>query len=253
MSENFLDGSGNQPISWWMFEDASSPSLDGSSNGNNLNWFDGSPAKDTTGGKFHEGTASLSLPTTSDAVSRAFASVSSNFPFKAATTAFTIGGWVYAVGSAASQNGFSFSDFASQGIRIGTQATGRARTIVYGSSTADLPSDAGTPLAAGLHHLAVRWNGDNVVGAGANDEVSLWVDGVKQSATATITSVVLVTASTLRFAGSATAYTNYDAWAAFNVALLDTQIAEWYTYGLAGSASPTATVPIMPFNMWSWL
>jgi hypothetical protein len=245
MAENFLDGTGDQPISWWMFEDASSPSLDGSANNNDLSWFDGSPAKDTTAGKFQESTASLSVPTTSDGVSRSFANVSANFPFKAATAEFTIGGWVYLVGNAATGNGFSFSDFSAQGIRIGTIATGKLRTIVYGSSTADLSSNS-TIATAGLHHVVVRWNGNNTSGAGANDEVSIWVDGVKQTATATLTSVTLVTASSLRFFGSATGFTNYDEWFAFDVALLDTQIADIYAAGLAGTVVqtvlPTSTV-----------
>jgi hypothetical protein len=239
-AENFLDGSGAKPISWWMFEDASSPSLDGNTNDNDLGWFDGSPAKDTTSGKFDEGTASLSVPTSSDAVSRSFANTSANFPFKAATGEFTIGGWVYLIGNAGTQNGFSFSNFSNQGIRIGTAATGKFRTIVYGSSTADLSSNS-TIATDGMHHVVVRWNGNNTSGAGANDEVSIWVDGVKQTATATLTSVTLVTASALRFAGSTTGFTNYDEWFAFDVALLDTQIGDIYNSGLAGSQSFTGT------------
>jgi hypothetical protein len=225
-----------QPISSWAFDDASTPSLDGTANGNSLNWFDGSPAKDTTPGKFRAGTGSLALPTSADAVSRAFASVSANMPFKAATGEFSIGGWVYLVGNAATNNGFSFSNFSNEGIRIGTIATGKLRAIVYGNVTADLSSN-GTIAASGLHHVMVRWNGNNVSGAGSNDEVSIWVDGVKQTATATLTSVNLVTASTLRFAGAATGITNFDEWLVYDKALLDTEIVDICAAGPGNGAA----------------
>jgi hypothetical protein len=247
VSENFLDGTGDKPYSWWMFDDAASPSLDGSANGNNLNWFDGSPAQVTTPGLFVEGAASLTLPTTADAVSRAFASIAASTPLKAATTALSISGWVLMAGNATSQNGFSFSDFAAQGVRIGTIATGKVRAILYGNVTADLSSNT-TLALAGWHHVVLRWNGDNRAGAGANDEVSLWVDGVKQTATATLTSVTLVTASPLKFAGAAAGFTHYDEWALWNVALTDTQILDLYRGGLAALRQWQTKLPTAAIN-----
>jgi hypothetical protein len=233
MAENFLDGSGAKPFSWWMFEDASSPSLDGNTaNNNDLGWFNGTPAKDTTAAKKAEATASLSCPTTADQALSSFANLAATTPFKGATAEFTIGGWVYVTGNAATRTNVSFSNSSSEGFRIGTIATGKFRAIVYGNVTADL-SGNDTFASAGLHHVVLRWNGQNTTGAGANDELSLWVDGVKQTATGTLTSVNLVSASNFVFAGAVDGITNFDEWFLFSTALLDTQIADIYTYGLA--------------------
>jgi len=53
--EDFTDASGDQPISWWYFESASTPSVDSSANGNSLAWV--SAAQDTTDKK--QGTGHL--------------------------------------------------------------------------------------------------------------------------------------------------------------------------------------------------
>src|SRR5690348_10018600 len=96
MSENFLDGTGDKPISWWMFEESASPSLDGSTNANNLAWTSGAAARNTTAGQFKQGTSGIkTFAETANLPTLTHASVSSNFPFKGATTAFTVGGWIY--------------------------------------------------------------------------------------------------------------------------------------------------------------
>lgn len=241
MAENFTDGSGDQPISWWMFEDTSSPALDGNgTNANNLTW--GSSVVRSTS-QFIQGVASISVPNGAGGLVRSLANLSSNFPFKAATTAFTIGGWIRYTSYGADESAVFFINTA-QGFHIGYMISeGHPGAFLNGGGL--LPSDA-TFSVAGWHHVVFRWNGDNRSGAGANDELSLWIDGSKQTTTDTATDVAEVTAGGGFFFnyGASGTGNHYDEWFAFNLALLDTQIADIYNHGLAAdrNVNPLPTV-----------
>ena len=235
--EDFTDGAGNTPVSWWMFEDAGTPSLDGSATGNTMGW-EGTATRSATR---IQGSYSVSLPTTADDLWRNYTNLAATTPFKAATTSFTVGGWVYLVASGTtSRPFFSLTDYSAKGVDIRKNgADGKIRGIVYSSGgTATVPADAA--YTTGWYHIVVRWNGDNVAGAGAEDEISLWVNGVKQSTTVIRTSVALVTASGMKFIGAADAATLFDEWFLCAVPLLDTEIQSIYTYGLAGERNNVA-------------
>jgi hypothetical protein len=113
-------------ISYWNFEDASSPSADGKiDNANNLSWG-GSYSRSS---QHVQGSYSLTAAGNGGAASRSFASLSSNFPGKAATTAFTIGFWMLATSTNFSSfsnivvftdnsHGFTFNSNSLNGIRV---------------------------------------------------------------------------------------------------------------------------------------
>ena len=232
---NFTDGSTDKPISWWYFEDASSPSLDGSTNGNTLTWTGA-----TRSSQHVQGSYSLGVTSSSQHADRTFASQSANFPFKGATTAVTIGGSIFVAANATAFDQYlNYSNGSTQGIYIEAGGSaGQIRTNVYNSGGVHAITSDST-YAAGWHQVIVRWNGTNVAGAGANNEVSLWVDGVKQSTTQTITTVGLVTASTFRLQGGAASVSNYDEWFTFAAPLTDTEIGSLYSHGLDGSRNAT--------------
>jgi hypothetical protein len=229
-------------ISAYFFEDASSPSLDHTANNNDLTWS-GSAAQDTT--EFVEGIASLSTPTSSDQAFLSYASLSANFPFKAATTAFTVVGRVYVPAGFSGGPGAWLGDAFSRGFQVFAVFTGqfRARVFSAGGDVDIIQDNPASFAGAGWHWFALRWNGDNVSGAGANDEVSFWIDGVKQGTTATRTSVALATTGdSLVLRGATTIFLRYDEWAVFDAALLDTDLAAIYADGLAGGASVSAVL-----------
>jgi parallel beta-helix repeat protein len=92
--ENFVTGSPSA-LSYWLFSEASGTRYDGNTtSSNNLSAITGSPTRSTSTPPQGGATYSLSLPTSTAAVGVPWANLSSNFPFKASTTAFTIGGWV---------------------------------------------------------------------------------------------------------------------------------------------------------------
>lgn len=233
MAENFLDGTGAKPVSWWMFDDASSPSADGNtSTGNDLGWFNGSPAQDTS--VKVEGTASLSVPTSSDEALRTFANVNASTPMKGATTDFTIGGWMYLKGNATSGNGFHFND-GSGGIRISTLTSGKLRLVLPGTAI-DIQNDSAI-AADGWHHVVARWQGST------DDEICLILDGVKQASATTVASVVLATSANLGFLGNAGGVIRFDEWFMFSTALTDAQVLDIYQHGLSGTLNMTTASP----------
>lgn len=241
MAENFLDGTGSKPISWWMFEEASSPAVDGNTtNANDLTWAGGSTARDTS--VFVQGAASLATPFTTSHATRAFASLSANFPFKAATADFTAGGWFYTKGNFSAFSTMLYhSDVSSKGWVLWSGATGKFRLDLYSAGGTATINQAGAAYTTdGWHHVLVRWNGSNVSGAGANDEVSLWIDGVKEATTHTRTSVALCTAEAMTLDGSSAGAIRFDECFVFDVPLLDTQIADIYAHGLDGTRAVAA-------------
>jgi len=225
------------PLSYWYFEDAASPSLDG--NGvNNLTWA-GSAAQSAT---HHEGTYSIATPTTSDNAFITLANESATFPFKGTTTGFTIGGWINIKGNfAAFRSMAAHSDFSSRGWLIaGSGTIGKFRARVYSAGgTATIDQAGAAYTGDGWHHVVLRWNGENVANAGADDEISFWIDGVKESTTVTRTSVALNTAQSLAFIGAADGALNYDEWFVFTEAITDTVIGTIYTSGLSALGSST--------------
>ena len=236
------DASGDKPASWWMFQDSSSPSLDGSTNGNNLAWSGGtcSHVSNIPSGHGINGAYSLNTPFGCYTASIGYSSLSTNFPFKAATTAVTIGGWVYLLNSSnAYQTIVSLGDGVTSGWRIRmSPANNQLQLLVAGIS--NIPAD--TSYSAGWHHVVYRWNGDNRVGAGANNETSFWIDGVKQSTISTSGTPVLATSSdTLTFNGTTLAATNWVEWFVAPVAYTDSEIGKISGYGLANPSASTAT------------
>lgn len=241
MAEDFTDGTGDKPISWWMFEETASPSVDGNTtNANDLSWS--TATRDTTSGHFAQGSSGLQA-TGNEATTnprRALASLSANFPFLSTTTPYTIGGWVYAP-SWVNDDVLHLFFNTNQGYGFSITGTGKVGHSVFGINNID--SDDTFP--AGRNHIIARWNGDNRTGAGADDEVSLWVNGVKQATTFTTPTVNVVTAGQgLWFYSYPAQQPTFDEWFVFNVALLDTQIADIYAHGLDGTRNPPASRPM---------
>ena len=236
MAENFTDETGDKPVSWWYFEEESTPALDGNTtNNNDLAW-----ATTTNRNADHvQGSFSYEVPEqAADNPASTFANLSSNFPFKGATTAFTIGGWAYIPNTLVGALLANFWQAGTSGWFFHKNDSNGARVEVIAPVTGSyIPGDSDLTTPA-WHHFILRWNGDNRSGAGADDELSFWVDGVKQSTTQTQTSFVLNTTATFEFRGHASSAFKYDEWFVFDVALLDTQIADIYNYRLDGSAQP---------------
>lgn len=219
------------PLSYWYFEDASSPSLDGTANDNDIPWVGGGNAAQTS--THIQGTFALNPGSVTGGASLAFGSVSANFPGKAATTDFTIGCWVKVKASwSIYTNFFAFTNGSSQGWALSTSFTNKIRFRVWGSSDRTLESD--DALNDGnWHHVVCRWRGST------DDEVALFIDGEKQESATSITSLDLVTASALVIQrGDLDAID--EAWV-YPTALSDGEIYSVYTYGLNGLRT-TATV-----------
>ena len=218
-----------------MFEDAATASLDASTNGNDLAWS-GSVAQS---GTHVEGSYSAGDTATEYSLQRTYDSLSANFPFKAATGAFTIGGWVYLKGNFGTYSSIlRLGDLSNRGFNIGCgSAAGKLWCQFWFSAGNRSEIIADNVISSdGWHHVIARWNGDNRAGAGADDELSLWIDGTKQTTTKTRTSYALaISGDVLEFHFSATTNTNVDEWCAFDVALTDTEIGSLYDHGLAGA------------------
>jgi hypothetical protein len=249
MAENFLDGTGATPVSYWMFEDASGPALDGNTtNTNDLPWV-GNVARSTT---HKEGAYSASVPDGSSALQATHASLSANFPFKGAVAEFTIGGWIYTPFDGAQTQ--MFLQYSDNDLTTGEGfdfwlAQGKPRVRVF-STGGDVTLTAVNAVPAGpaWHHVMARWNGNNTAGAGANDEISLWVNGTQEATTGTATSVAVNTSgAAFQFYDGGATVENYDEWFVFDVALTDTQMLGIYQDGLVGRAAAvtgTATASI---------
>ncbi len=245
LGANFTNNSTDTPVSWWMMDNTSIGESDGSSTSANLlTWNGGATASSTS----KQGSYSLFTPTASDKAQVNYGSISSSLPFKATTTAFTVGGWVYVKGNFDTfAQMFSFSDGSSKGFYIqGGSTAGHFRGRVY-SSGGTVTIDGDNAYATdGWHHVVLRWNGISRSGAGASNEISLWVDGIKQSTTVTRTSVALVTASPFALIGGTNAAQLYDEAFMFDLPLTDAQIANIYNYGLDGTINGSGRV--MYFN-----
>lgn len=218
-----------------MFEESSTPAVDGNTtNNNHLTWV--SASQDAV--KFVQGAASIAGSAADDDVAlRAFASLNGNFPFKATTLEYTFGTRAYFKASPTGGTILRFGNLSNQGFWLFIQGDGTVRCITYSAGgTASIVSNAAMPGTAGWHSVVMRWNGENRASSGANDEISMWIDGVKQSTTFTRTSVALVTASDLRFYVDATnGVSNHDEGFFFDVALTDAQILDIHNDGIAGS------------------
>jgi hypothetical protein len=250
------DATGDQPTSWWMFQDASSPALDGSTNGNDIPWLSGSCSRSGSypAGFGTAGIYSLNTPFGCYVQTLGYTSLSANFPFKAATTAATVGGWVYLVaGSNAYQTIANFGDGTTRGWRF--RIGGTANQIQVLIANAAVLSANAAYTTSGWHHIAFRWNGTNRAGAGGSNEKSLWIDGVKQTNVSTSGGVVLTTsADSLTFNGTSIATTNWDEWFVAPAPYTDEEIQEIYQYGLTypGGATGTftdyyATAAVQPY------
>ena len=228
--EDFTDDAvGKQAISWWMFEEADTPSYDGNTtNANDLTWTN--CAQSAT---HKQGSYSISMATTAHQAARFYADLSANFPFKAATTGFTIGGWIYYKANPNYQT-VNFSNYSSTGFWLWASSS-KPRWMVYTSGGRKDMNANSAITADGWHHCVCRWNGENVSGAGANDELTFWLDGTCQTEKPTTTSVALETSQTFYFNGSATSGILFDEWWIFDIALTDAEILSIYTYGLKGT------------------
>jgi len=217
----------NTPMSYWHFEDAASTSLDETASNNDLTWS-GNAARTTT----HKvDTYAFNPGSITGGGSLAFASVSATFPGKGATTDFTVGFWCKLKTSwGIYTNLFGLSNNSSQGWYFSTNFDNKLRFRVYGSSDRTLTSDA-TMLDGNWHHVVGRWKGST------DDNVSLWVDGIKQGGELPITSLDLVTASPLAIArGDMDAI---DEAFVYNTALSDADIKSIFKHGLAGNLDST--------------
>ena len=214
---------------YWYFEESSSPSLDGTANNNDLTWTGAAANQDTS--LFKQGASSIrTTAETGNLPTLAHASVSSNFPFKAVVLEFTIGGWLRI--AATSSFTFFYYGQAGEGPIMTIDGTGKIDAAIRTESAVN--ADAAASINT-WYHVVYRWNGENRSGAGANDELSLWINGVKQTSTLTTTNPAEVTGGELRFYGAATNNFWFDEWFVFDKALLDTQIADIYNYRLDGS------------------
>jgi hypothetical protein len=238
------DTNGDKPTSWWLFQDASSPALDGSSNGNNIPWASGSCSRSSNypAGFGTKGIYSLNTPYNCYVQTLAYNSLSANFPYKASTTAVTLGGWVYLIANSGNtyQAIANFGDGSTRGWKIRISPTANQIQLLV-AGVGNITANAGYSVS-GWHHVVFRWNGADRSGAGANNETSLWVDGVKQTSVLTSGTPVLTTsADTLTLNGTSIAATNWDEWFVAPVAYTDTEIQQIYNDGLTGTGSGTTS------------
>src|SRR4030095_1440736 len=202
MAGELPDANGPQALSWWMFEEADTPLLDGNTTNNNDLSKVGTPTFQST--DKIQGSYSV-IATSAAYVYSSYANLSSNFPFKGTTNDFTIGGWIKIPGGI---NGTyqQFSDDATHGY-IFQVSSGSILFVLRSASSLTLTSNSNGYTTAQWIHITARWQGSS------DDEVSRWVNGVKQTSTCTRTSVVLNTGSNhIYFQMPAGGSTNYDEW-----------------------------------------
>ncbi len=224
---------------YWMLEESGGATrLDGTANDNDLT--DHNTVGQSTTHKQGSYSASFAKAS-SHYLTRSNASLSANFPGKVgvSTTDFTVGAWV------------QFNS-VNTNMRIMTKGWGGSFALYHQENTnlfkAELNDGGRYPGAVSnvgysdtgvWHHVAMRVKGST------NKEIALFVDGVKQSRTATATQTALSTDA----GGFAIGGEEYggDYWDGlideafvFNRALTDTEIGSIYSSGLAGNSPFTA-------------
>lgn len=225
-NEDFTDGTGAKPISWWMFEDASSPAVDGNTdNANNLTWGT-SAARDSSHIQ-----GSYSLLSGTSTTNRAYANLT-NMPGKAATTDITAGFWgefVATIPNSTDVMRMVDNSYTSGWYFLsGSSGSEKMRFRCYSTGTGWVGADTNAAIGTGWHHIVGRWNGSG------DDEISIWVDGVKQTATATMATMTLAASGAFTCPHSNAVCTRFDEAFVFAAALTDDQIQSIYTHGLAG-------------------
>lgn len=223
----FLSG-GSAPQAWWMFEEASgSVANDGSANGNTLTVNGGVYARSASA---KEGAKSADTAS-SRYYTLAIASLSSNFPFKGASSDTTIGGWVYFSATPSAYGSIAgLTNNSSCGFAITLDSTGTSFfSKVYNNAGANRSNDAqGPTLTTGRwYHVVQR----TTAGTG---EIALFVDGVKYAPSFWNLSGTIgacTSGVSLQIGNQAGLY---DEWFAFSSAVSDLDIWRIYTFGLAG-------------------
>jgi hypothetical protein len=225
--EDFTDGTGAAPVAYWLFEN---DATDAGASGFDLTTEGGETIAYSATAQ--HGVASVDLTgVASNYLYANDASLSSAFPGKAGGgyKAFTLSGWVYLDATPGSDDAGIFGKIWSYGIRFDS-TSGKFEGYVVDSGWTHHPILSNDAAATGAWvHLALRWS------YGTTNELALFVNGVKQTATATVTT--MLNEGSYKFTvGYESAYTNakFDELAVFAAALTDDQIGDLYATGLSG-------------------
>lgn len=234
--EDFTDGSGETPMAYWYFDDASEATrLDETAN--NVDLADGNTSVDKDTVIYKEGTGGAKfVKADSTILSIANASLPAGFPFKSggSTTTATIGGWLYL------PDAYTDLDVVLQMEPAGTDggfhlilSYGKIRFQVRNTDYSSAEAESNANLSTETwYHVVGRLQADG--------RVSIFINGVEQ------TDVVDNSAKTpgqcatpLAFGSRDTNSDRYvsatmDEWFVFSEALSDAQILDIATYGLTG-------------------
>ena len=225
-TEDFTDGTGDKPISWWVLDETSGTRLDANTTSNNDLTASGNDPAHTTG---PNGVTDAVLFTSanSENLTSTNANLSATFPGQstAADVSMTAGSWVRRdSGTSAglmNKRGHSWAlYYQSNKYHFGVWNDAHALQDSYSDG------DIGTEVWV---HITGRW----VIGSG---EVSIFVNGVKQTATATAATMSQDTDYFMIGGSSTWGYLN-GAIASpfvFNVALTDAQILDIYNGQISG-------------------
>jgi len=225
---------------YWYFEEASGIRYDETANNNDLA-ATGTP---TQSADEKQGTYSVGMDS-ANYLSIANANIAANFPVKAVTSAFSIGGWVKFT---TLPNDWDLVFFYANNWDNGITLYYEANKFYYKAFTADgagpalEASDGGSAIALNTWiHVVMRWDGTTM---------SLVVDGTADSHTAALADLKETT-SNLSFISNSGAIL-YDEWFAFDRLLTTTEITGIINDGLIGDnfTSYYATATVEPNMVW---
>jgi hypothetical protein len=229
---------------YWYFEQNGN---DGTSNGNNLT----NNSSVTFSSTHVQGSYSANF-SGSNYFSRANASLSAAFPGKSsyAYPAVTMGIWIKPSSVPGALWGIMGTDTGyNQNLSLTINSGGKANFYIRdsGGTTHDIASDAAIPTT-GFTLVVGRWNP-----AATANEISIWVNGVKQSTTDTMTAPASGTNSTFDIGaitnnGGNNYFTGLgDEGFIFNRGLSDAEIPSICTFGLDGTRN-NSTLYYTPYS-----
>lgn len=228
-TENFTDGTGAKPISWWYFAESSGTRADSNTTSVNDLTAINAPTHGTGPGGIANCVTFVAA--SSQRLTRTSANLSSNFPAKQATAdvSVTAGCWVMPTASNA--------NVGIMGVHLGWQLITESSVIkarIWDDGTTFHDAVApGAYTANTWVHAVIRWNQ-------GNGAIDLFLNGVKQAGSGT--SATLYEGSADDFNVGYEAFQGYlDGSVAeafvFNTNLTDQQIADIYNGGLGGVAA----------------
>lgn len=237
--EDFTDGSGSQLIAYYNMEDAGGATrLDGTANNNDLSDTNGVARSGTS----VQGSFSARIESaTTEYLTRADGDLSTGFPWKngEVTEDFTIGCWVQVMSTPdAGDTVWMKRNMAVQS-GGGVDLTSTKFRFFYKDTSFEAISANDTFSLTTWYHVVVRRK------VADSNQVSMFVDGVKQTSTNTLSTPIENTGD-FRI-GATTGDADHadllvDEFFVTNEALSDSQILDIKTYGLDGTRDSVTTV-----------